>query len=97
MPGAPVSSYLSRFRANFAADPEGAVLDPQSEQILLTLDQTTQWHHIGQILFGPGNYLYIGTGDGANLLPDSRACRAQDPRSLFGTAGRSTKRVNARR
>ena len=84
MPGAPVSSYLSRFRANFASDPEGAILDPQSEQILLTLDQTTQWHHIGQILFGPGNYLYIGTGDGANLLPDTRACRAQDPRSLFG-------------
>lgn len=83
-PGAHVFSYLSRFEANFAANAEGAVIDPGSEQILLTLDQTTQWHHIGQILFGPGNYLYIGTGDGANILPDTRACRAQDPRSLFG-------------
>jgi glucose/arabinose dehydrogenase len=83
-PGAHVFSYLSRFKANFAANAEGAVLDPRSEKILLTLDQTTKYHHIGQILFGPGNYLYIGTGDGANLLPDPRACRAQDPHSLYG-------------
>ena len=33
-PGAHVFSYLSRFRANFAANAEGAVLDPASEQIL---------------------------------------------------------------
>lgn len=83
-PQAHAFSYLSRFKANFAADPEGAVLDPRSEKVLLRLDQTTQYHHIGQILFGPGRYLYIGTGEGAFALPDARACRAQDPQSLYG-------------
>ncbi len=38
--------------------------DPDSERIILRLDQPEANHNGGQLLFGPDNYLYLGLGDG---------------------------------
>ncbi|MEZ5594658.1 MAG: PQQ-dependent sugar dehydrogenase [Gammaproteobacteria bacterium] len=60
--GAPLVSYISRFRS---AD-GGLTLDASSEQVLLTLDQPSIVHQGGQLSFGPDGYLYIGFGDGGH-------------------------------
>lgn len=52
---------ISRFSRD-AADPNRA--DPNSEKILLTVDQPLANHNGGDLAFGPDGYLYIGLGDG---------------------------------
>lgn len=52
---------ISRFSRD-AADPNWA--DPNSEKILLTVDQPVANHNGGDLAFGPDGYLYIGLGDG---------------------------------
>lgn len=56
-------SLVSRISA-FTSNDQGATLDPDSEQILLTIDQPEENHNGGHIAFGPDGYLYIGIGDG---------------------------------
>jgi glucose/arabinose dehydrogenase len=58
--GAPRVSRISQFTA--MADL--AHLDPNSEVILLTLNQPEDNHNGGNIVFGPDGFLYIGFGDG---------------------------------
>jgi len=40
--------------------------DPESEQIILTIEQPYGNHNAGDLYFGPDGYLYIGMGDGGS-------------------------------
>ena len=66
---------LSRFKVT--ADPN--IADPNSEEILLTVDQPASNHNAGDIHFGPDTYLYIPLGDGG-----ANANSAQDSSLLLG-------------
>ncbi len=57
-----LQSRVSEFRT---AD-GGTTLDPNSEVILLTVDQPASNHNGGNIAFGPDGFLYIGLGDGGS-------------------------------
>ena len=72
-------TVISRFSVS-RDDPN--VADPDSEKVLLTLEQPDGTHNGGQLQFGPDGYFYIATGDGGS--PDERGERAADLNSLFG-------------
>jgi glucose/arabinose dehydrogenase len=70
---------ISRYR--LTTDPNLA--DPNSEQIILTINHPTYTNHNGgQLAFGPDGYLYIGTGDGGGGGDPNN--NAQNPASLLG-------------
>jgi glucose/arabinose dehydrogenase len=69
---------ISRF--SVTVDPN--VADPNSEAVLLTVDQPATNHKAGHILFGPDGYLYIPLGDGGASVS------AQDNGLLLGKIGR---------
>ncbi|HRH66481.1 MAG TPA: PQQ-dependent sugar dehydrogenase [Bacteroidia bacterium] len=70
---------ISRFRVD-ASNPDS--VDPNTEEILLTIWQPYSNHNGGHLAFGPDGYLYIGTGDGgAGGDPENRA---QNRDSLLG-------------
>ena len=70
---------ISKFMANFT-DPNTA--DPNSEEILMELDQPFANHNGGCIKFGPDGYLYIGLGDGG--WGGDPQDHGQNPESLLG-------------
>ena len=54
------NTFISRFQANSDA------ADPNSESILLTVEQPFPNHNGGALTFGPDGYLYAGLGDGGS-------------------------------
>ena len=59
-----------------------AILDPKSEQVLLTFKQPYPNHNGGQLAFGPDGYLYIATGDGGSSGDPQN--NSQNLQSLLG-------------
>lgn len=72
-------SHISRFTSLDG----GQTLDPESEELLLTLDQPFDNHNGGNILFGPDGFLYIGFGDGGS--GGDPGDRAQNTGTLYGS------------
>ncbi len=70
-PDAP-TSRISRFTA------DGVGFDPDSEEILLTVEQPFSNHNGGNVLFGPDGYLYAGFGDGGSAGDPARNGQSKD-------------------
>ena len=72
-------TVISRFTTS--ADPDKA--DPDSEEVVLLLEQPHLAHNSGYMAFGPQDgYLYIGSGDGGSFFEPFNT--AQDPTTLLG-------------
>jgi glucose/arabinose dehydrogenase len=72
-------TVIARYR--ITANPDLA--DPNSEEVILAIDQPYSNHNGGQLAFGPNDgYLYIGMGDGGSGGDPQN--RAQNPASLLG-------------
>lgn len=71
-------TVISRFHTT--QDPD--IADPDSEEVLLTIEQPAEHHNGGHMEFGPHDgYLYIASGDGGSFsYPDNPAL---DPGTLF--------------
>jgi glucose/arabinose dehydrogenase len=69
-------TFISRFQAG------GNSADPNSETILLNIDQPFPNHNGGAVAFGPDGYLYLGLGDGGAAGDPLK--NGQDTGSLLG-------------
>jgi len=73
------NTHISEFSVS-ETDPD--VANPDSERVLLTIEQPYSNHNGGEIRFGPEGYLFISTGDGGSAGDPEN--RAQDMTSLLG-------------
>lgn len=69
--------------SRFTAEKNSPQIDPESEEVVLTLDQPYWNHNGGTIVFGPDGMLYIGLGDGG-LYGDPHN-NGQDTQTLLGS------------
>lgn len=83
------TTYISRFTMELPSGPPAnscdicpPLGDPDSELIILTIDQPYSNHNGGDLHFGPDGYLYIGMGDGGSAGDPGN--RAQNPQKLLG-------------
>ncbi|PAP76666.1 PQQ-dependent sugar dehydrogenase [Rubrivirga marina] len=58
-------------------------VDPESERLLLAVDQPEYYHNAGTIDFGPDGLLYIALGDGGGV--GDPFGNGQDPTTLLGS------------
>lgn len=72
------NTVISRFQVS--NDPNQA--NPDSEELVLTVEQPYSNHNGGLIAFGPDGYLYIGMGDGGSAGDPEE--RGQDQQELLG-------------
>ena len=80
----PRRSVVSRFAYGSEGQPTvGPSADPDSELIILEIEQPYANHNGGQIAFGPDGFLYIGLGDGG-AAGDPRG-NGQDTSTLLGS------------
>ena len=69
-------THISRFQAS------GNIADPNSEKVLMIIEQPYPNHNGGSVAFGPDGYLYLGLGDGG-LAGDPQK-NGQNTSSLLG-------------
>jgi glucose/arabinose dehydrogenase len=78
-------SRVAEFRATLE---DYAKVDSDYERVLLEFDKPQMNHNCGRMVFGPDDYLYIGTGDGGgandNEFGHSPQGNGQDTMSLMG-------------
>ena len=72
---------IARYQVS-ADDPNRA--DPESGQVLLSIQHPNDVHNGGGLEFGPDGYLYISTGDGGGLEDGDLDGNAQNLTSLLG-------------
>jgi len=73
------NTVIARFTVS---EPDPDVADPETREVILSIDQPYSNHNGGDLNFGADGYLYIGTGDGGSSGdPDNNA---QDMSSLLG-------------
>jgi uncharacterized repeat protein (TIGR03806 family) len=76
----PDGSVVARFTASRSDPP---VIDPDSEQVILTF--WSGGHNGGCLAFGKDGYLYVSTGDGAGPAPPDTKMTGQDCSDLLSS------------
>ncbi len=66
--------------ASFKVDPNSRIIDPSSEEVLITLPKEALFHNGGNLVFGNDGYLYSAFGDGG-FTP----WYSEDTDNLFGS------------